>query len=367
MIMKKLFLLCLVILILTGCKKESENTVKIAVNLPLTGYIGVYGERMQTGMDLARKDLQKEMLKENISLDFDYQDNRGEPKEAITIFNKQKIQNPDIYMSGISNQTSAIIDQTRKNKILHFLWSWTPLYMEKGYNEFRAWLNFGEEAQRFVDYISKQSPKRLAYFHVNTLGSKEQREKIVIPVLKKRFPDLEVYAEEYPPTTNDFKSLISKVKEFNPDVFIVAGYKEHVINMIKDIDAYKIDRNKVYCAMDLLEAIDEVPASIMEGLHVSAPEFNIPSMQTDKTKKWIEKYRAEYKRNPVYTEAYGYDCVQSIFESIKISRAEKISLSDALHKVSFDGITGHVSYSETGDIENHLHTAVFRNGILIKE
>lgn len=367
MIMKKILLFCLAILTLTSCKKEFENTVKIAVNLPLTGYIGVYGERMQTGMDFARQDLETSMNEDNIRLVFDYQDNRGETKDAITIFNKQKIQNPDIYMSGITAQTTAIMEQTRKAGILHFLWSWTPLYMEKGYNEFRSWLNFGAEAQMYVDYISKQAPKRLAYFHINNLGSKTQREEVVVPALKKQFPDLEVYAEEYPPSMTDFKNLIAKVKEFNPDVFIVSGYKESIINMIKDIDVYKIDRNKVYCSMDLLEAIDEVPASIMEGFHVSAPEFNIPSLQTNKTKQWIEKFKMVYKRNPVYTEAYGYDCVQSIYEAVKISREEKISLSEALHKVSFDGITGHVSYSEEGDIENHLHTAVFKNGVLIKE
>ena len=366
--MKKIsFVLFAILLMLTGCKNDSENKVKIAVNLPLTGYIGVYGERMQTGMDLARKDLTDSMKKENIVLEFDYQDNRGETKDAITIFNKQIIQNPDIYMSGITAQTSAIQEQTRKAGILHFLWSWTPLYMEKGLNEFRSWLNFGAEAQMYVDYISKQSPKKLAYFHINNLGSKTQREQVVVPALKKHFPDLKVYAEEYPPTMTDFKNLIAKVKEFNPDVFIVSGYKESIINMIKDIDTYKIDRNKVYCSMDLLEAIDEVPDSIMEGFHVSAPEFNIPSMQTEKTKQWIEKFKKERKRNPVYTEAYGYDCVQSIFEAAKIAREENIPLSDALHKVSFDGITGHVSYSEAGDIENHLHTAVFKNGILIRE
>ena len=209
--MKKNFLVLFALMLtLAGCKNDSENKVKIAVNLPLTGYIGVYGERMQTGMDLARKDLAASMKSDNIFLDFDYQDNRGETKDAITIFNKQKIQNPDIYMSGITAQTSAIQEQTRKAGILHFLWSWTPLYMEKGLNEFRAWLNFGAEAQMYVDYISKQSPKRLAYFHINNLGSKTQREQVVVPALKKQFSDLEVYAEEYPPTMTDFKNLIAK-------------------------------------------------------------------------------------------------------------------------------------------------------------
>ena len=364
---KYLLVLFSLLFTLAGCKKDSENKVKIAVNLPLTGYIGVYGERIQTGMDLARQDLSASMKDDNIHLEFDYQDNRGETKDAITIFNKQKGQKPDIYMSGISTQTTAILNQTRKNKLLHFLWSWTPLYMEEGFNEFRTWLNFGEEAQLFVDYICKLEPKKMAYFHVNTLGSQEQREKIVLPELKKRFPDLEIYVEEYPASISDFKNMISKVKEFNPDVFIVAGYKEHVINMIKDIDTYKIDRKKVYCSMDLLEAIDEVPAEIMEDLHVSAPEFNIPSLQSPKTREWISRYKKQFGRNPVYTEAYGYDCVQSIYEAIKNSRKEKITIAEALHNVSFDGITGHVSYSKGGDIENHLHTAVFKNGILIME
>lgn len=364
--MKRFYLIPFLCFLLS-CKNETNNSIKIAVNLPLTGYLGVYGQRMQLGMNMAMDDLDSLLKEQGIVITFDYQDNRGETKDAITIYNKQKIQNPDVYMSGITPQTMAILDQTRNQDILHFLWSWTPLYLSKKYKEFRPWLNFGTEAQMFIDFVVKNAPQRIAYVHVDNIGSKMQEADVVVPALKKQFPDMEIFIEEYPSSMTDFKNVIYKVKQLSPDVLILNGYKESIINMIKYIDLYEINRNTIYCSMDLLEAKDEVAPTILEGLHVSAPIFDLPSKQTNKTKQWIDKFKNRYNRTPVYTEAYGYDCIMSIYEAILITRKKNISLSKALHEISFNGVTGHVSYSNVGDIENHLNMAVFKNGVLVIE
>lgn len=369
--MKKQTILCvmmaLVIIFVPSCKNKSNKAISVAVNLPLTGYIGSYGQRMQTGMDMAREDLAEEMKEQGIDFVFDYQDNRGETKDVITIYNKQMMSKPDVYMSGITTQTMAIIDQVRKADVIHFLWSWTPLYLEEGNKEFRSWLNFGSEARLYIDYILKNQPKRVAYLHIDNIGSKVQCQEVVLPAVKKELPDIEFYTEQYPATTTDFKNIITKVKQFNPDLIIASGYKESLISMVQYLDAYKFDRSKIYCSMDLLEAIDEVSNEDIEGLHVSAPEFNIASIQSPETKAWIDVFKQRFGRIPVYTEAYGYDLVHSLYLAAKLSQEEGINLYEALHKVNFAGVTGQVYYTATGDIVDNLHIGVFHNGQLIIE
>jgi ABC-type branched-subunit amino acid transport system substrate-binding protein len=349
---------------LNGCdNKKKANEITVACNMPLTGPVGIYGERIQNGLELARKDLKLEMEKENIHFVFDYQDNKGETKDAITIYNKQRLNAPDIYMSGITSQTMAIIDQVDKSDMTHFLWSWTPLYLDEGDHNFRCWVNFGVEAEHYINYISKINPQKIAYLYVDNIGSKIQCKDVVLPALNQQ----NAYTEGYPASTANFKNIIIKVKQMNPDVIVVSGYKDHVINIIKDIDTYNIDRSKVICSMDLLEAIGEMPDEFFEGLHVTAPSFNIPELQSELTKDWINKFKAENKRFPVYTEAYGYDCMLTLFEAAKIAKAKQITLEQALFEVDIEGVTGRLKYGRNGEIENNMHIGVFRNGVIVIE
>ena len=49
---------------------------------------------------------------------------------------------------------------------------------------------------------------------------------------------------------------------------MVSGFKEHILNIIKDFQAYNIDKKKVLCSMDLLDALEEASDETLEDLHV---------------------------------------------------------------------------------------------------
>lgn len=366
--MKKLFIiLSVTAMVFTGCKSESNDTIKVACNLPMTGYIGYYGEWIQHGLEMGRADIEIEANELGIRFDFDYQDNKGETKDAITIFQKQSMTNPDVYMSGITTQTMSILDQIHKKGFLQVMWSWTPLVLDSNQKDFRCWVNYGIEGNHITEYCLAKNPQKVAYLHLNILGAKVQCDDVVVPALKKQNPNIDIYVEEFPVETSSFRDIATKVKNFNADVIIVSGFKEHILNITKDFLTYNIDKSKVLCSMDLLDALEEASDETLEGYHVTAPAFNIKELQSDKTKAWIAKFVQENGKQPTYTEAYGYDAMMMLFEAAKISKKENISLADAFKKVDIEGLTGQLKFDANGELMDNLHVGVFKNGVLISE
>lgn len=366
--MKKfLIIFSIVAFAFSGCKKESSDAIKVACNLPMTGYIGYYGEWIQHGLELGRADIEAEANELGIKFEFDYQDNKGETKEAITIFQKQAISSPDIYMSGITTQTMSILDQIHKKGLTQIMWSWTPLELDPAQKDFRCWVNYGVEGKHISEYCLSKNPQKVAYLHLDILGAKVQCDDVVVPALKKQNPNIDIYIEEFPVETSNFRDIATKVKSFEADVIVVSGFKEHILNITKDFQTYNIDKSKVLCSMDLLDALEEASNEVLEGYHVTAPAFNIDELQSDKTKTWIEKFVKENGKQPTYTEAYGYDAMCMLFEAAKISKKESISIADALRKVDIEGVTGNLKFDKNGELKDNLHTGVFHDGVLVLE
>lgn len=362
-----LFSILLVLACVSGCKTKDTEVINVACNLPMSGYIGYYGEWIQKGIEMARTDLKETLDSASISFSFDYQDNKGETKDAITIYQKQMASHPALYMSGITTQTMSIIDQVRKTDVPHLLWSWTPLMLDENYNEFRCWVNYGIEGKHITEYCLSKNPKKVAYIHLNILGAKLQCDEVVVPALKASSPNIQLYVEEFPVETSSFRDIALKIKKFDADVIVVSGYKEHLLNITKDFQVYNIDKSKVLCSMDLLDALNEASDEVLEGYHVTAPAFNIESLQTEKTKAWIESYIKTNGIMPTYTEAYGYDAMVMLAHAAMISKDEAISLYEALRKVDVAGVTGRLHLDATGELEDNLHIGVFKNGKLIIE
>jgi ABC-type branched-subunit amino acid transport system substrate-binding protein len=270
-------------------------------------------------------------------------------------------------MSGITSQTMAMIDQIRNKKMTHILWSWTPLFLEENNHEYRCWVNYGIEGEKLSEYCNQKSPQKVAYIYLDILGAKVQCRDIVVPFLKKHNSKIDFYIEEYPIATNDFKNIVLKIKNYNPDIIILSGFKEHLMNLIKDCDSYSIDREKIICSMDLLDAINDVSNELLEGLHVTAPVFNISNKQTQKTQEWIQNFTKNYNREPLYTEAYSYDFMTVLFYVAKIAKEKSISIEEAFSFVNEEGITGNLRFKKNGEIESNLYVGVFKNGLVISK
>ena len=92
-----------------GGKTKNESKFTVACNVPMTGDLSFYGEYISNGVYMAMDELKDSMAMNEMEIVYDFQDNAGVAKDAVSAYNRQKINGFDIYVSGVTNQTISFI------------------------------------------------------------------------------------------------------------------------------------------------------------------------------------------------------------------------------------------------------------------
>jgi len=348
-----------------SCSQQKFNEVHIACNLPLTGDLATYGEAVRDGVTMALDDIS---TKNGPSLKFDWQDNAGQPKAAVNILKKQLLKRVDIYISGVKPQTMAIIDQISAKKIPHFVWIFDAFVCRDYVNTFRTWVSYKIEPIYYLKYVNKVKPKKIAIVYVNLPHAEEEFKKILIPELNKIGIN-DIFLETYPWTKKDYKDIAAKVKEFGPDLIILNGFKATIIGLIKSLrESNQIKDGNTIVTYDMLDAAEELPADVIEGIRAIVPIFNI-QQENELLNEWKEKFERKFKRKPRYTDAYAYDMAMIIYDAAKRLRlpADHQQWAEALKSTKLDGITGPLEFDNDGDLKISLEIGVYRNGKLLPD
>jgi len=346
-----------------GCRKQNQNddaqeTVKIACNLPMTGELAYFGERIQNGVRLALKEQDGKHVR------FDFQDNRGEAKNAVTILQKQLSKDVDVYVSGVAGATMALLGNEQLKDKPHFIWSFYPLFLSKNGNIFRTWLNFGIEAQNYIDICKNANPKTVSYVYVNIEACAEQA-KFVKEHLNKIDPSISVHLEPYDMNEKNFRNIAAKKAILDSDILIINGYKNHLISLIKELNYNNIDKTKIIASFDLLDAAPHLDKSQVEDIRLLVPKFLIDKYASPRYKKWKQNYQEMFNVTPDYTDAYAYEMATILIEAAKIAEVQKTNIHDALRIVDIEGITGRLKFDEYGDLLYDMETCSYKNGELI--
>ena len=342
------FVLIVVFLVWKNCEKDSDYNIRIACNVPLTGDLATYGESIRDGVLLAKEDIAKE--DSTFKMKIDIEDNASNATFAKTIFNKQKLSKNDIYVSGVKPQTMTIIDEVEKLNIPHFTWIFDAYVTHKYQNAYRCWVNYRVEAEYIKKFFDEKQAKKVAVVYVQLPHTDELVNEILIPYFKNK--GIEYYVEPYDSEKSDFKDIAAKVKNYGIDAVYVNGFKFNIIGIAKSFEDYKINTtcNNLY-TYDFMDAKEELSEKIVSHINYIVPSYEID--KNAKKEEWQNKFAKKYHRKPRYTDAYAYDMIYAVYNSIK----ENKSIKD----VSFDGITGDVKFDETGDIITKLYIINYSN------
>lgn len=354
------FLLCST---LTSFAEESRP-LKVALNLPLSGGLAVYGKSVEEGVRIA---LDEEAgIKDLLELDF--QDNEGMAKNAVTIANKQLNSSPDIYVSGIKPQQMAIKDILAKVDVPHFEWIFDVNVRPNGEkNNFRTWVNFKDEPQIFIEYAKELHAKKVAIIYVSLPSTDEEYNTLIVPGLKSLGAD--VYVQPYQMDLTDFAGMVLNVRKYKPDLLIISGFAENLPPMIKRLNEQNLVKNKnIISTYDLIDAIPLVRPEWMEGLRVAAPLFLTRKDEDLNIKSFYERFKTKYGRDPIYTHAYAYDMAKILIEASKVKSKEPTKhLSDIIQGLDLEGITSRLKFNEEGSLPLSIERAVVRSGKVVRD
>lgn len=356
---------CIVIATMVSCKsnrkqKNAQQKLSVACNLPMTGDLAFYGEYVSAGVNMAMKELGDSLVLNGMTINYDFQDNAGTAKDAVSVFNRQKIQGYDIYVSGVTNQTMAVLDAAKAYGKPHFIYSFDPFSVEKGDGLFRPYLDMEYEGKCMMDYIAKKQPKTIAFVYQNVTSTQTQFGKKIKPFAETH--GIKVVLDEcYDVSVADFKNIVLKVKHANPDLIVMYGFQNQLAEIIKGFNANGIKKDgNLVCSFDFLDVQTVLEPELLDGIVTNVPKYVVD--HAERIQRWKESFKALYHRDPLFTDAYAYDMAYTIYYATKMQKQNpQLTFYDCMMNVDFDGITGRVKYLQSGQQEYNVQPCVFKN------
>ena len=341
-----------------------ESSVKVAANLPLSGVLAVYGVSVREGSEFA---LKSGNLKHEFSID--WQDNRSEATTAVTVFQRQAMGDPRVYVSGVKPQTMAISEEVAQRGMPHFVWIFDAHINRVNSNNFRTWVSYKIEPPVYLQYAKALGAKKVAATWVQLPHAIEEFEEILIPELEKL--DIAVARHPFEFGRKDFKNLAAKIAAEKADLIILNGFQNDLVGLVKalrGLDA--ISDGNTIATYDMLDAASLLGKELTEGIRVIAPHFVSRPKEVNRG-AWIDLFQKEFGKRPLYTHAYAYDMIFALdIAASKLASPGSATHEEwrrALREVDGEGITGAIEFDSEGDLLTPVEVAVYRNGLLIPE
>lgn len=340
-------------------------TVRVAANLPISGDLAVWGASIRDGGNMAIEEL-KAAEPAGPTINVDWQDNAGDPPTAVTIMQKQFLQPPDIYVSGIKPQVMAIMDQVAAKGTPNFVWILDRVINQETSNNLRSLVSYKIEPPIYLDYAKRIGAKRVAIAYVLLPHSKDEFDTLIIPGLKEQGIN-DILVEEFDFGNTDFKPIATKVKQFAPDLIILNGFQGDLVSLVRALRTQgAIKDGNTIGTYDMIDAGTVLGADEMEGIRVVAPLFQSrPETRAD----WTQRFKEKFAKDPLYIHAFAYDMIQVINDAAKRVPASP-SATDwitAIKATDIEGVTGPLKFDADGDLMTPLEVGVYRNGQLVPD
>ncbi|GAA2741715.1 branched-chain amino acid ABC transporter substrate-binding protein [Kitasatospora cinereorecta] len=361
-----------------GEKSGSENAgggtkVVIGVDAPLTGKLSALGLGIKNSVDLAVQKANKEKTVPGVTFEVQGLDDQANPT------------------SGQQNATKLVGDKTVLG-VVGPLNSSVSLTMQKVFNDAKLaqvspantnpqlslgpdW-GTGKFARPYASYFRTATTDVVqGKFAAQYLYNDAKKTKVFVIDDKKTYGAglANIFQEEFKklggtvvgadhinPDDKDFSAVATKVKASGADSVYYGGeYPEGgpLTDQIK-----KAGAQIPLFGGDGLYDDEFIKLSNNNSNGDLATSVGAPVEELDSAKAFIADYKAAGYKDPYAAYGgYSYDAAWSIIEAVKATVAAnggkvpddaRAKVIDALSKVSFDGVTGKVSFDQYGDTSN---------------
>jgi branched-chain amino acid transport system substrate-binding protein len=331
--------------ILAGCSgaKESSggkgDTIKIGVNLELSGGVASYGESLAKGVDLATKEINENGGIDGKKIELIKVDNKSEAAEATSAAIKLTSQDKVTAIIGAatSGNTVAQAQIANDSKTVLITPSGTSPNVtvnEKGdVNEFVFRTSFIDPFQGTVaaNFAYKDlNVKNAAIFADNA----SDYAKGLAASFKETFEAAggTIIAEEaYVAKDTDFRATLTRIKSKNPEFIFIPGYYEEVGLIIKQ--ARELGITVPFMGADGWDSPTLVELAGADALNNTYITNHYSSEDPDEE---IQKFVTKFKDNnngdsPNAFNALGYDTVYLLADAIKrAGDMDSTKIKDAL-------------------------------------
>ena len=214
----------------------------------------------------------------------------------------------------------------------------------------------GEYFKSTLEYLQTVTPKpkKIAIVYADDkfdLSVAKGTKKIA----EKMGYDIVLY-EKYGVGQSDFTSVLTKIKEKNPDVVLVAGHTEESLNFVQQAKELNVSPKMISLTVgpseaDFRKALGK-DANYIYGVASWSTQMNFKGYLLKNTKEFVKMFKQRYHYDPDYHNAAGFACLAVLKNAIeRAGTLNPIKVRDAIAKTSLNTIYGHIQFNPNGQIK----------------
>ena len=373
--MKKLIALALALaLALTVCSAFADEpiTLKIAHIGPTTGAAALYGLATQHGAEIAVDEINAEG---KYKIELINEDDEHNVEKVINAYNAALDAGAQMILgSTTSKPCEAAGAQGYTDRVFFLTPSASSVnVIEDKDNVFQVCFTDPNQGSASAEYIAshKLGTKIAVIYNNADVYSTGIRDTFV-----QKCPELglEIVSEEtFTDETTDFTVQVGKAQEAGAIVFLPMYYTPASLILKTAADKnYK----PIFFGVDGMDGILDVEGfdkSLAEGVMLLTPF--VATSEDEKVKSFVAAYQAKFNETPIQFAADAYDGIY-----ILVKAAEKAGITSemsaeeacdlliaAILDLSYDGITGSMTWDESGAVTKTPMAATIVNGVYVFE
>ncbi|MFH8618168.1 branched-chain amino acid ABC transporter substrate-binding protein [Streptomyces sp. NPDC017979] len=350
-----------------------KTTVVIGIDAPLTGSLSALGQGIKNSVDLAAKTATKENVVPGVEFKVESFDDQALPASGQTNATKL-VGNKDVLgvvgplNSGVAQSMQGVFERADLTLV-------SPANTNPALSQGDDW-GSGTKKRPFKTYFRTATTDVIqGKFAAQYLFNEAKKKKVFVVDDKQTYGAglASIFADEFKRLggaiagedkvtvkTTDFAATADKVKESGADsVFFGGQYPEG--GLLSD-QVKKAGANIPTMGGDALYDPAFIKASGQSNDGDLATSVGYPIEQLPTAKKFIDGYKAGGYKDPYAAYGgYAYDAAWAIVQAVKsvveandgkVPSDARAKVTEAMSKVSFDGVTGKVSFDEFGDTTN---------------
>ncbi len=331
------------------------QTIKIGIELPLTGYGATYGEDAKRAVELAVDEVNAAGGINGKKVEAVFEDDGGAGKTAVAATQKLvTVDKVPVILGGMMSSaglTAAPVAKENKVVFLATITSHPELTGPGGY-VYRI---------QSTDLINANAAGRFAarvlkFKTAAGLVASSDYGRSLIKFTQASFEKeggTWTITENFAQGANDFRSQLTKIKDKNPDIIFIAATVKEAAQMIRQMVELRMKMPVLGSSM-----LDDPSLVTLAGDAAELVYYHRPArVAGDEAKKREEAYIARFKakfpgKDPGIAAKYYYDGCNIIFAAIKAGGETGPGIDQAMRKIkNFPGLTGNITFNETGDRE----------------
>ena len=323
----------LLLSVVTGCSQiggGNSGNIVFGVSGPLTGPNAEYGQIWKKAFDIAVDEVNAKGGVKGRKIEIQFEDTQSDPKQSVVVAekfanDKRIVAEIGDFASPASMAASPIYE--RAGLVQYGFTNSHPDFTKGGNYMFSTAPNQADDAPFLANYAVKEvGKKKLVLLHLNTDWGKTTAD--LFEGKAKELGAQIVYRDAYLPDEKDFKTILTKARDANPDGLALMSYYTDAALIAQQAKAQGLNVDIIANGATYSPKFIELGGAAVEGVKTTSPWFvgnPRPAVQ-----EFVKKYKDKYGEDPNWFAGNAYDTVMILSNVIEKVGTDRKAIRDGL-------------------------------------